>query len=1384
MSLLATVRIVRHHVLLVCCSCLVFLISQCHCSARCTQPLLDIEYNALQDIYYNTSGDSWIYGLVPNATKWHFPANLTTPCIDLWQGLTCARDASGEFCHIAAIDLHELYLSGPLPVTVGNFVNITSFVVSDNYLSGYLPSELAKLTTLLDLGIDGNYFSGTFASELVQLQKLTTLDATLNHLSGQIAVWLADIFAVVLLYLDENAFSGPIPLALASKENLIALALNTNRLTGPVPSELGALSALTELYLSSNNLTSTIPPELGNLTGLRFLHLNANSLTSSIPSALGNLGKATELVLNGNFLTNTIPTELGLLTSLTLLELNSNELIGPIPSELANLENLVYLYAYENSLSCSLSSQFGRLQHVTTVVLNDNMLVGSIATEIATMQKLQVLQLSSNQITGSVPSALANLIRIGSLDVGDNLLSGTLPTELSSIPTLEYLSLSSNYISGEIPASYGSMVFMTYFLVDNNVLSGLVPSELGGMQRLTAMYLTFNYFSGLLPSEFLSRLYHLTTFYGSENYFVGPITPAVNNLTKLQTFNVSSNLMTGVLPAFNTALVSLDVSSNLFAGNLGDSLLLCSSMKAINLANNQFSDEIPAYFASFASLQYMNASNNNFDGSVDVFGSTVSLQFLDVSNNTLSGTLNSALFEHSALQVVVIYNNCFSGRLPAAICSGSQLEYLIMDSLTANCGDAVNPLFRPLFGGIFPKRYMQGSVPSCVWSMPNLKMLHLSGNGLSGTIGPIVANESVLDVVVLSSNLFEGSIPHSLQLYGKFSQLDLSENKLSGTLVDNFATFGRASLLDLTVNRLSGRLPSTFYNASVLNVLEGNLFQCQVQNMPSADPSSSEYVCGSDDFNISLIVAGTCFGLVALLIAIALPNWIDTAVYDVQCLSPLRKVTWLIGQAVSVIIVVTVVLYVSMKEAPLLSQYFSTHAEQYTWTATSAFLHGWLPAFVVMAVLAVCTQILLQGVYDSSSRGSRLTDIRQCNGITTDAGCHYLRCAGMHIVNITAVIIINALYVLALVSGMSQGRLFAIQLLLSIYKLIWSSVTIPWILHLCIGNHPSRLSHRVFMTLFSFVGAPFISEFFSSSNCFLYTIVNQEPVMSAMVLPAYTCGDLCHIRCPASYCFVDCSFVCQFDPFDMREITVSAVPPWMYSYQCSSSLLTDYVPVLLLSFVLSGVVAPVIWLIPKYFPEQVETLRRTVTARRSHDPDPRDSVNANTILDGHRIRVKLVLNMTVLLTFGIASPLLAVVVLCETASSCISWHMLVGMHIRLLGEQGQSALLQKLMVASYRTKTKASEYLIVMVYTGVFWSIFLFDMIGDVYGNISGGLATMVAPLLPISLWAFKIQIPLNKKRFASASSAASSGDNKILMNPQEVCDSFELKEIVSIKFG
>jgi hypothetical protein len=108
-------------------------------------------------------------------------------------------------------------------------------------------------------------------------------------------------------------------------------------------------------------------------------------------------------------------------------------------------------------------------------------------------------------------------------------------------------------------------------------------------------------------------------------------------------------------------------------------------------------------------------------------------------------------------------------------------------------------------------------------------------------------------------------------------------------------------------------------------------------------------------------------------------------------------------------------------------------------------------------------------------------------------------------------------------------------------------------------------------------------------------------------------------------------------------------------------------------------------------------------------------------------------------------------------------------------------LLQKLMVASYRTKTKASEYLIVMVYTGVFWSIFLFDMIGDVYGNISGGLATMVAPLLPISLWAFKIQIPLNKKRFASASSAASSGDNKILMNPQEVCDSFELKEIVSI---
>jgi hypothetical protein len=42
---------------------------------------------------------------------------------------------------------------------------------------------------------------------------------------------------------------------------------------------------------------------------------------------------------------------------------------------------------------------------------------------------------------------------------------------------------------------------------------------------------------------------------------------------------------------------------------------------------------------------------------------------------------------------------------------------------------------------------LEGSVPSCLWSLPALQVLHLTGNGLTGSIGELGSIGSLLRTV-------------------------------------------------------------------------------------------------------------------------------------------------------------------------------------------------------------------------------------------------------------------------------------------------------------------------------------------------------------------------------------------------------------------------------------------------------------------------------------------------------------------------------------------------------------------------------------------------------------------------------------------------------------
>ena len=149
--------------------------------------------------------------------------------------------------------------------------------------------------------------------------------------------------------------------------------------------------------------------------------------------------------------------------------------------------------------------------------------------------------------------------------------------------------------------------------------------------------------------------------------------------------------------------------------------------------------------------------------------------------------------------------------------------------------------------------------------MPNLTTLHLSGVNMYGSLTDDISLGSSLVDLSLSHNYLTGSMPNQFFEH-RWSNLDLGFNKLSGVLPNDMLVPSTATV-SLQVNRLSGYLPRLINNASTVNVLDGNLFDCDASHpLPDKDGKSKTYSCGSTSFESSgyaaLAVLG--FGICAI----------------------------------------------------------------------------------------------------------------------------------------------------------------------------------------------------------------------------------------------------------------------------------------------------------------------------------------------------------------------------------------------------------------------------------------------------------------------------------------------------------------------------------------
>jgi Leucine-rich repeat (LRR) protein len=342
------------------------------------------------------------------------------------------------------------------------------------------------------------------------------------------------------------------------------------------------------------------------------------------------------------------------------------------------------------------------------------------------------------------------------------------------------------------------------------------------LTKLEMLDLSMNYFGHPIASSWFWNITSIQHLGLSSTYLYGPFPDALGRMTSLYYLGFTKN--------GNSATMAVDLK------NLCElrTLELDGSLSSGNIT--EFIEKLPQ--CSTSKLGWLSLKDNNMTGIMpQVMGHLTSLTALSLSNNSISGSISPGLQNFTSLEELYLSSNYLSGQIPLLprglkmldvsvnFLSGHlhfgapNIEVLILSSnkITGPIPEKFCEL-QYLHVLDLSNNYFAGELPVCS-SMPYLHCLLLSYNKFSGKFPSLIQRLSNLTLLDLSWNNFYGTLPIWIGHLAELRFLDLSHNMLHGSIPANITHLRRLQLLNLSFNNISGSIPQSLSKLMAMTII-------------------------------------------------------------------------------------------------------------------------------------------------------------------------------------------------------------------------------------------------------------------------------------------------------------------------------------------------------------------------------------------------------------------------------------------------------------------------------------------------------------------------------------------------------------------------------------